>query len=249
MPNESRFNPNTTLKSLRNSIVKIYSKQTDQATAQEILGQRHDRIKKGTAPTGCFHEEFRGLLENKKTHDDALCLIHAILFVLESADFDFQEYLTEQNQDRDFASIVYWVSKALAYMDAYEGPCTRTLTVPDMAELKYFQPGKIFRFKNLFQSFTAKSTGPAHPNKKVAPPGNLVLHLYSQTGRNVERLIHKSGQFEGEMVLFRPRTEFLVCKTEVNGSQMHVFLREVETGVARNVILCTTERTADPSFN
>lgn len=45
------------------------------------------------------------------------------------------------------------------------------------------------------------------------------------------------------MILFKPRTEFLICKTERKaGGQLHVYLREIETGLAQNVILCTQER-------
>ena len=91
VPLESRFNPNMSLKALRKCLVKIYSKQTAQATAEAIVDQRHERVKRNTVRTGPFHGELSGLLDNKKTHAEALCLIHAILFALESSDFDFSE--------------------------------------------------------------------------------------------------------------------------------------------------------------
>ena len=58
---------------------------------------------------------------------------------------------------------------------------------------------------------------------------NLVLHIHSVSGKIVDQVIQKNHQYDGQMIIFKPLTEFLVCKTwfDPTNCVQHVYLREI----------------------
>lgn len=66
------------------------------------------------------------------------------------------------------------------------------MQINDPQELKYFEEGKIFRFKTLFQAFKQKDKGKLDKDNRWIQKANLVLHIFSTGGKNVDQLIQVS---------------------------------------------------------
>lgn len=52
-----------------------------------------------------------------------------------------------------------------------------------------------------------------------------------------------------EVVLFGLNTEFLVCKKELLDDKWHIYLREIKTGIAQNVILWVDDEIIRDCYN
>lgn len=75
---------------------------------------------------------------------------------------------------------IYWLNKALFGMNGVRGICARQLQIKkNGTEWNYYQPGKVFRFQNMF---TAKQIGPKD-QIQYDKSCNVCFHIYSVQGR------------------------------------------------------------------
>lgn len=54
---------------------------------------------------------------------------------------------------KEFREVHWWIYQALAFLRPYRGECCRKTYVKDENEINYYEPGKIFRFKNITSAY------------------------------------------------------------------------------------------------
>jgi len=113
------------------------------------------------------------------------------------------------------------------------GECTRYVKIDEARELRYFATGKVFQWVNFVTASTKNYPQEGDDQK------NVVFHIMGQTCRPMSNLSRddRSVADEGQSVLFGMGTEFLCCKTDQRGNQLHVYLREIRTGFGTNNVL------------
>lgn len=145
----------------------------------------------------------------------------------------------------------WWIERALLQVQPFSGLCIRKLKVTNEVELNYYQIGKVFRFQNVISATLAKKADPEEVEDNRFDGANLVFLIHALNAKPARYFLPHDSPTEAidfRTVLFRSGTEFLVCKREQRGSVLHVYLREVNLGLGKNVVLWCDDGTKETSF-
>ena len=80
---------------------------------------------------------------------------------------------------------------------------------------------------------------------------HVTFHIFSLTGRRVTAfLCEKSPFFHNHIqkIIFGSGCEFLICNREETDTTVNIYLREVEFGVGRNVVLWVDDKARETKF-
>ena len=81
--------------------------------------------------------------------------------------------------------IIWWINRALAYLEPFRGKCTRKIQCTGPIERNYYQPGKIFRFQNIISA----TMGDGLDNSDYNEGSAIWFHIFSQSGRCIKDFI------------------------------------------------------------
>ena len=114
---------------------------------------------------------------------------------------------------------------AINFIPAFKGKCTRYVKV-DLAKkgdiMDYFQVGKVFNWTN----FTIATKNDAQGNPpKATKDWNICFHIYGYNCKTLKTVKAKNLEDAYSTVIFRPNSQFMVCKVAREGSQLEVWIR------------------------
>jgi len=145
----------------------------------------------------------------------------------------------------DAALVVWWIQMALNFMNAYRGKCTRYLNI-DLEEkaalIDYFQIGKVFNWPNF--TLALRNIDDQPPTAKR--PWNVRFHIFGYNCKMLARVPGEGRDEVYETVMFRPNSQFMVCKVEKkadnnDGTKVEVWVREVQLGLSQCNVLWIDE--------
>ena len=117
--------------------------------------------------------------------------------------------------------IYWWINKTIAFMSHERCKCIRKVTIKDIKELQYYQPGKVFRMKNISSAY--KSDNLLSVKRRYwstnQPQTGIIVYffIYSQMGKCIKEFFPPKLQIEHQIediIVFMAGTEFMVCKRE-----------------------------------
>ena len=139
----------------------------------------------------------------------------------------------------------------------------RKVFIKDKKELDYYQPGKVFRNKNITSSYKVdtheliqRREGTEELNNNVQAGSTLVyFYIYSQLGKFINNFFPpkylEENQDMEQTIVFMAGTEFLVCKREeqydykTDSIILHIYLREVQIGFGEQIFLWCEDKIYD----
>lgn len=117
--------------------------------------------------------------------------------------------------------------------------CTRKVFIENEKEIKYYQVGKVFRFRNITSAIISGTEEEKKYSRKKDI--NVIFHIFSQWGRLSDNFIDEKKLLVSEKntVIFLPYSEFLVCKLEkdIEKGITYIYLREIQVGLGKYVNL------------
>jgi len=152
---------------------------------------------------------------------------------------------TAPQLQKQISEIKWWIVQALVLLKDYKGRCTRRVKIENQRELEYYQPGKVFRFKNIISAYTKEHEVTAEEDGDV----NVVFHIYSASGVDVREYVPAGDGLNvaGKepslaratcgTILFKPDCEFIVCNKKSDGNITNIYIREINLGLSKNVVL------------
>ncbi|CAF3722822.1 unnamed protein product [Rotaria sp. Silwood1] len=138
--------------------------------------------------------------------------------------------------DNRAAIIMYYLIKGLSHIEFYWGVVTRCVELTSK-ELDDYQPG----FLITWLQFSSSNKGLEAPD--WFKERNTIFFIYSLTGRSIQKFSN-CAEDEDE-VLFLPYSSFLVCHVEKIQRKNHIYLRQIELGLCKYVILWVDDHIFD----
>lgn len=127
--------------------------------------------------------------------------------------------------------------------------CTRKIQIKNKLERDYYQIGKIFRFQNIISAKTDKSLKGVVDTDQDEQ--TVFFHIYSNSGKKVTEFLDYNSilyRMLGNVILFASGSEFLVCKREIIGEALHIYLREICLGFSKSVVLWCDDKLASNEY-
>ena len=96
-------------------------------------------------------------------------MVHAILFFKDckskelDAGINFNNLLIEANNgipskiSKALQHIFWWINKTIAFLSHERCSCVRKIQIKDSKELDYYEPGHVFRIKNIVSAHKVES--------------------------------------------------------------------------------------------
>ncbi|CAF3358412.1 unnamed protein product [Rotaria sp. Silwood2] len=134
--------------------------------------------------------------------------------------------------DDNAAMIMYYLIKGLSYINFYWGRVVRYVKLSEK-DLKDYQPGEIVTWLQFSSSDKGDDQNPKH--LQYFKERNTKFIIHSLTGRSI-RDYSNCSQDEDE-VLFLPHSTFLICHTEIKDRKTIIYMRQLELGLCKYVIL------------
>lgn len=149
--------------------------------------------------------------------------------------FDFGDHQRQSESIMDHCPtdvhyIMFCIDKALQNLHSFKGNCFRRLNMANEQERAYYTPGKIFRFQNVTSATMQKHTNEHYKQGTY----NVEFHIFSVQGKPVVDCCVPGSDMEKEQydtILFRACSEFLVCRREEKDGVLHIYIRQIETGL------------------
>jgi hypothetical protein len=141
----------------------------------------------------------------------------------------------ENKKFEETSIIMYYLIKALSYIDFYWGVVSRAIIL-DTQELNEYKPGNLVTWIQ-FSSSAKGDKPPEHFSSR-----NTIFFIYSLTGRCIKDYSNFPGE---EEVLFPPHSTFLVNHVEPFGLQTHIYMRQVELGLCKYSIMWVDDHIFD----
>lgn len=141
--------------------------------------------------------------------------------------------IVKKNQD-NLIRIIWWINKAISFIRPYVGLCIRWVFINNDKERDYYQPGKIFKYRNITSSVKFNPEENESIEKFRRDHHNFCFHIFSKAGVITDTF--QTHDRRDGTVLFRAGSEFMVCKREERDGITHIYIREVQLGFGQNVL-------------
>ncbi|CAF1409831.1 unnamed protein product [Adineta steineri] len=148
-------------------------------------------------------------------------------------------YTDEEKLNSDALMVMYYLIKGLSRIDFYWGVVTRYVNL-DKEDAKDYKPGEILTW---LQFSSADKGG---DNMTHFTGRNTVFKITSLTGRAIQYFSNCAE--EEDEVLFLPHSSFLVCRVVEREPQRQIFLRQIELGLSKYVILWVDDNIFDENW-
>ncbi|CAF1208383.1 unnamed protein product [Adineta ricciae] len=148
-------------------------------------------------------------------------------------------YTDEENLNTDALMVMYYLIRGLARIDFHWGVVTRYVDL-DNDDVKDYKPGEILTWLQ-FSSADKGGNNMIHFQNR-----NTVFKITSLTGRAIQYFSNCAD--EEDEVLFLPHSSFLVCSVVDSRPQRQIFLRQIELGLSKYVILWVDDNIFDEDW-
>ena len=74
---------------------------------------------------------------------------------------------------------------------------------------------------------------------------NTILHIWSQTGRHIREF--SNFQEKEDEILLAPGTELLCCKKKIINGKLHIWFREIKSGLTDYSVIWVDDHLLDNS--
>ncbi|CAF3381680.1 unnamed protein product [Rotaria socialis] len=148
-------------------------------------------------------------------------------------------YTDDEKLNSHAVMLMHYLIKGLSHIDFYWGVVTRYVDL-DEDDQKDYKPGEILTWLQ-FSSADKGGQDMIHFKER-----NTIFKIASLTGRAIQ-YFSNCGDQEDE-VLFLPHSCFLVCQVIESKPQRQIFLRQIELGLSKYVILWVDDNIFDEDW-